>query len=115
MQLLLKVINGFNSDSSKVDQEQALPKNKDNFRWEVHVLFDDAINCNFQTSEIVPNEFLRTFCDEMASMIASYAMTTNGHVTEVVFNINDPRFCLITKLSFTCHIFALHIWVKDVS
>ena len=70
----------------KVDEEQALPKNKDNFRWEVHVLFDDAINCNFQTSEIVPNEFLRTFCDEMSSMIASYA---HGHITEVIFNISN--------------------------
>ena len=95
--MLLIVIHGFNSDSSKVDQEQALPKNKDNFRWEIHVLFDDAINCNFQTSEIVPNEFLRTFCDEMASMIASYAMTTNGHLTEVVFNINSLMFFWITK------------------
>ena len=96
--MLIILIHGFNSDSLKVDQEQALPKNKDNFRWEIHVLFDDAINCNFQTSEIVPNEFLRTFCDEMASMIASYAMTTNGHVTEVAFNINAPTYCLITKL-----------------
>ena len=66
----------------KVDEEQALPKNGNNFRWEIHVLFDDAINCNFQTSEIVPNEFLRTFCNEMATMMASYAMTPNGHVTE---------------------------------
>ena len=79
----------------KVDQEQALPKNKDNFRWEIHVLFDDAINCNFQTSEIVPNEFLRTFCDEMASMIASYA---NGHVTEVVLRINASTYHLIIEV-----------------
>ena len=79
----------------KVDQEQALPKNKDNFRWEIHVLFDDAINCNFQTSEIVPNEFLRTFCDEMASMIASYA---NGHAVEVVFKIFASKYHLIIEV-----------------
>ena len=66
----------------KVDYEQALPKNKENFKWEIHVLFDDAINCNFQTSEIVPNEFLRTFCNEMATMMASYAIIPNGHVTD---------------------------------
>ena len=65
----------------KVDYEQALPKNKENFKWEIHVLFDDAINCNFQTSEIVPNEFLRTFCDEMESMIATYDIE---HKAEVV-------------------------------
>ena len=65
----------------KVDYEQALPKNKENFKWDIHVLFDDAINCNFQTSEIVPNEFLRTFCDEMESMIATYDIE---HKAEVV-------------------------------
>ena len=69
----------------KVDYEQALPKNKENFKWEIHVLFDDAINCNFQTSEIVPNEFLRTFCDEMESMIATYDIEHKAEVVQRSF------------------------------
>ena len=69
----------------KVDYEQALPKNKENFKWEIHVLFDDAINCNFQTSEIVPNEFLRTFCDEMESMIATYDIEHKAEVVQHFF------------------------------
>ena len=69
----------------KVDYEQALPKNKENFKWEIHVLFDDAINCNFQTSQIVPNEFLRTFCDEMESMIATYDIEHKAEVVQRFF------------------------------
>ena len=71
----------------KVDYEQALPKNKENFKWEIHVLFDDAINCNFQTSEIVPNEFLRTFCDEMESMIATYDIEHKAEVVQRSFYV----------------------------
>lgn len=57
----------------KVDKDQRLPKNKDNFRWEVHVLFDDAIHCNPITKEIVPNKYLGMFCDEMKSLMVSYS------------------------------------------
>ena len=87
---VFKVDNGFYEMSIlliflKVDYEQALPKNKENFKWEIHVLFDDAINCNFQTSEIVPNEFLRTFCDEMESMIATYDIEHKAEVVQRFF------------------------------
>ena len=59
----------------KVDRDQAKQENKNNFKWEIHVLFDDAINCNHRTGEIVPNEFLRIFCQEMKSLMISYSQT----------------------------------------
>ena len=33
----------------QVDRDQAVPQNIQAFKWEVHVLFDAAINCNHAT------------------------------------------------------------------
>ena len=86
----------------KVDYEQALPKNKENFKWEIHVLFDDAINCNFQTSEIVPNEFLRTFCDEMESMIATYDIEHKAEVVQRFFRSARTSCTIFGWSTFPC-------------
>ena len=86
----------------KVDYEQALPKNKENFKWEIHVLFDDAINCNFQTSQIVPNEFLRTFCDEMESMIATYDIEHKAEVVQRFFRSARTSCTIFGWSTFPC-------------
>ena len=66
-----------------VDRDQALPDNSANFKWELHVLFDDAINCNDATGEIVPNQFLQTFCDEMSTLLAAYSNSSTVTAEDV--------------------------------
>eukprot|EP00091_Calanus_sinicus_P013403 TRINITY_DN29775_c0_g1_i1.p1 TRINITY_DN29775_c0_g1~~TRINITY_DN29775_c0_g1_i1.p1 ORF type:complete len:165 (-),score=33.99 TRINITY_DN29775_c0_g1_i1:138-632(-) len=56
-----------------VDRDQAVPENKDNFKWEIHVLFDDSINCNHKTGRLCLMSSLGIFCDEMRSLVISYS------------------------------------------
>ena len=91
-----------------VDKEQALPQNQDSFRWEVHVLFDDAINCNHATGEIVPNKFLRSFCDEMEVLLTADSDAERMSPTPVVVTKTPYGGLIVWKLpggsSLLCHL-----------
>ena len=91
-----------------VDKEQALPQNEDNFRWEVHVLFDDAINCNHNTGEIVPNKFLRSFCDEMEVLLTANSDAEKMSPTSVVVTKTPYGGLIVWRLpggsSLLCHL-----------